>query len=73
MKPRSGFPLPRLGTDTLFAAAGAAGFAPACAFETSQEWHALAVLGWKERRKREAMRLLPSPIAMMLALVFVVM
>ena len=73
MKTRSRLPLPRFGNDMLFAAAGAAGFAPACAFETSQEWHALAVTGWKEKRRREALHLLPSPIAMMLALVFVVM
>ena len=73
MKTRSRFPLPRLGNETLFAAAGAAGFAPACAFETSQEWDAIAVTRWRERHKRDSLKMLPSPLAMVLALVFVVM
>ena len=40
MKTRSRLPLPRLGHDGLLAAAGAAGYAPACAYESGGEWDA---------------------------------
>ena len=75
MKTRSRLPLPRLGHDGLLAAAGAAGYAPACAYESGGEWDAALLERWRNRRKAQGMRLraLPSPVACLLALVLVVL
>jgi hypothetical protein len=67
-------PYPRLRADAVDRIAEAAGFAPACAYETSDEWHNALVVQWRRRTRRARLsNVSPSVTSLCLALVLVVM
>jgi hypothetical protein len=52
----------------------AAGFAPACAYECSEEWHHALLVLWRRRNRRARLATIsPSLTSLCLALVLVVM
>jgi hypothetical protein len=71
MSRRPFHPLNRRDAAALALFAQAAGFAAACDWETSQQWHEYAVARVRHPRRPFAMPLAPSPVALLLALVFV--
>lgn len=52
MSRRAASPIPRLRPEAVDRMVEAAGFAPACAYESSEEWHNLLVRQWRRRMRR---------------------
>jgi hypothetical protein len=74
MSKKSREPLPRLRPDTIELMAEAAGFAPACIYESSIEFHEAAVARWRRRSRRTRLSAVsPSMTSLGLALLLVIM
>jgi hypothetical protein len=74
MKKKSREPIPRLRPESIELMAEAAGFAPACIFESSVEFHEAAVAHWRRRSRRGRLaNVSPSFTSLGLALLLVLM
>lgn len=73
MTARSLSPLKPLGVDALVVVARAAGFAAACEFESSQQFHQSAIADRRRSRLGNVMAGVPSPYAVLLSLVLIVL
>ena len=71
MIPRIAHPMIRRDPDALIAAARAAGFAAVCEWETSEQWQRYTLATNQQKRREAGYAFLPSPMAMLLAMVLV--
>ena len=74
MSRKSRNPFPKMRPEAIELMAEAAGFAPACIYESSVEWHEAAVALWRRRSRRaRAASVPPSVASLCLAFILVIL
>ncbi len=74
MSRKSSTPYQRLSLQVVEQLVEVAGFAPACAYESSDQWHQVAVTVWKRRNRRNRLsQVSPSLASLCLAVALIVM